>query len=89
MRRHSHTGACDSRQTGHMVGLAYGHTINAPGGLPMSVTPRRGTPLAPCRQVGVYQCVVGGCAPSYVVAVDASGRRSSFLYWGYNCRLRM
>ena len=42
MRRHAYAGACVSRHTGYMVGLAQKRNSNAPGGLPTSVGPQRG-----------------------------------------------
>lgn len=82
VRRHSHTGACDSRHAGYIEGLAQWRNINAPGGLSTSVTPRRGhisgtLPSLAGRPVPMAR-VLGDCAPIYVDAVVASIRRSSF-----------
>ena len=40
--QNSHAGACASCHTGYMLGLPQLHSVNAPGGLQTSVTPRRG-----------------------------------------------
>ena len=90
--RHSYTGACNSRQADYKQPRAHQAAVTRPTGLAsrngatstLQVGCRRPyplgerTPLAHCRQVGLYQSALGGCTPGVVVAVVASGRRSSF-----------
>ena len=76
MRRHSCAGAFGSRHMGCMGGPAHQLAIHTSGGLQISVTPQRVNTFGAHGQISLYYCIIGGCAPNYVLAFVAPGRRS-------------